>query len=127
MSFKRSSMDVGITAPIEKKEVTAGETVVLGEALVVTGGKLTKCGATVKPEYIAVGNSADGMVQVIKVHPHIVFDVTLSAAGTALTPGAKVTISGDGLEVTATTTSGVATIVAMEGTAVGDHVQVRFA
>ena len=124
--FLRASMDVGQTPPIETREVKAGETVVLGEALVLSGGVLTKCGATAKPAYIAVGPSVDGMAQVIKVHPHIVFDTILQAAGTNLKAGSKVTLYTDGLQVTATTESGVATIVAMEGTAVGDHVQVRF-
>ena len=35
-------------------EVTEDEAVVMGEALVLTDGKLTKCGATVKPEFIAM-------------------------------------------------------------------------
>ena len=40
-----SRMDVGHTPPIKYLPVTAGETVVLGEALVLSSGKLTKCGA----------------------------------------------------------------------------------
>jgi len=123
--FLRASMDVGQTPPIETREVTAGEAVVLGEALVLSNGALTKCGAGDKPEYIAVGPSVDGMAQVIKVHPHIVFDTILQADGADLTAGESVTLHTDGLQVTATT-GGKAKIVAMEGTAVGDRVQVRF-
>lgn len=37
-------------------EVTEDEAVVMGEALVLTNGKLTKCGATVKPEFIAMAD-----------------------------------------------------------------------
>lgn len=124
--FLRASMDVGQTPPIETKEYNTAAAVVLGEALVLTDGKLTKCGAAVKPQYIAVGPGVNGMAQVIKVNPHIVFDTTLAAAGTALKLGNKVTLHTDAAQVTATTEGGVATIVAMEGTAVGDHVQVRF-
>ena len=39
-------------------EVTEDEAVVMGEALVLTDGKLTKCGATVKPEFIAMADCA---------------------------------------------------------------------
>ncbi|MBR2616186.1 MAG: hypothetical protein IKC69_05865 [Clostridia bacterium] len=39
----------------EYLEVTANEAVEEGEALVLSAGKLTKCGAKVAPEYIAMG------------------------------------------------------------------------
>ena len=48
-------------------------------------------------------------------------------APTSLKVGQKVTISGDGTGVTATTTDGVATIVDLLGAAAaGDFIQVRF-
>ena len=40
--------------------------------------------------------------------------------------GDKVTLHTDGLQVTATTASGVAEVVGMDGTAAGDRVRVRF-
>lgn len=124
--FRLSTMDVGLTPPIEYKEVTADEAVVLGEALALASGKLTKCSATAKPAYVAVGPSKDGVAPVVKVQDYMVFETTLAAAGTALVPGSMVTIHTDGAQVTATTTGGVATIVTMDGTAVGDAVTVRF-
>ena len=45
----------------------------------------------------------------------------------SLKAGSKVTLDADGLQVTATTDSGVAVIVDLEGTQVGDSVRVRFA
>ena len=126
MSFKRSSMDVGLTPPIEYHPAKSGETIVLGEALTLTAGALTKCAATAKPEYIAVGGAKDGIVPAIKVQDYMTFEAPLSVAGTALKIGNKVTLAADGLQVTATTDSGVATIVAIHGTAVGDTVEVRF-
>ncbi|MCQ2439434.1 MAG: hypothetical protein MJ074_06705 [Oscillospiraceae bacterium] len=126
MSFRLATMDVGQTPPIEYREVTANETVVLGEALVTASGKLTKCGATAKPEYIAVGPSEGGVAPVIKVQDYMTFEAPLSAAGTSLAIGNSVTLHTDGLQVTATTASGVAKIVRMDGTAVGDMVHVRF-
>ena len=127
MSFMRAKMDVGMTPPIEYHAAKSGETIVLGEALTLTAGALTKCGATVKPGYIAVGAAdANGMVPCIKVQDYMTFETKLSVAGSSLKEGSVVTIASDGLQVTATTDSGVATIVAMSGTAAGDTVTVRF-
>lgn len=124
--FRLSRMAVGQTPPIEYKEVTSGESVVLGEALVLSSGKLTKCGATAKPTFIAVGPDRGGIAPVVRVQSYMTFETILAAAGTSLVPGNAVTLHTDGLSVTATTAGGVATIVSMDGTAVGDTVQVRF-
>ena len=126
MSFLRSKMDVGLTPPIEYLPGAASEAIVLGEALCVTSGKLTKCGATTAPAYISVGPVKDGVVPVIKVQKYMTFEVPLSAAGASLVIGQKVTLNTDGLQVTATTTDGVAEIVAFNGKAQGDTVLVRF-
>lgn len=123
MSFLRSTMDVGLTPPIEYHPGTG---VVLGEALTMTAGALAKCAAAAKPDYIAVGPSKEGVAPVIKVQDYMIFEVPLSAAGTSLKVGNKVTIGADAQTVTATTENGVATIVAIDGTAVGDIVKVRF-
>lgn len=128
MAFMLQSTDVGQTPPIEYRQATAEENVVLGEALVTAAtGLLTKCGATARPEFIAVGPQDEhDCVPVVRVQDYQVWRTQLSAAGTSLKPGNKVTLEADGLRVTATTESGVAAIVALEGTAVGDSVRVRF-
>lgn len=128
MAFMLQSTDVGQTPPIEYRQATAEEDVVLGEALVTAAtGLLTKCGATARPEFIAVGPQDEhDCVPVVRVQDYQVWRTQLSAAGTALKPGNKVTLEADGLRVTATTTSGVAAIVELEGTAAGDSVRVRF-
>lgn len=128
MAFMLQSTDVGQTPPIEYRQATAEEDVVLGEALVTAAtGLLTKCGATARPEFIAVGPQDEhDCVPVFRVQDYQVWRTQLSAAGTALKPGNKVTLEADGLRVTATTTSGVAAIVELEGTAAGDSVRVRF-
>ena len=128
MAFMLQSTDVGQTPPIEYRQATAEEDVVLGEALVTAAtGLLTKCGATARPEFIAVGPQDEhDCVPVVRVQDYQVWRTQLSAAGTSLKPGNKVTLEADGLRVTATTTSGVAAIVVLEGTAVGDSVRVRF-
>ena len=129
MAFLLQSMDVGQTPPIEYRQATADEDVVLGEALVTAStGLLTKCGATAKPEFMAVGpQDEQDMVPVVRVQDYQVWRTQLSAAGTSLKPGNKVTLETDGLRVTATTTSGVAAVVELEGSAAGDGVRVRFA
>lgn len=128
MAFMLQSTDVGQTPPMEYRQATAEEDVVLGEALVTAStGLLTKCGATARPEFIAAGPQDEhDCVPVIRVQDYQVWRTQLSAAGTALKPGNKVTLEADGLRVTATTTSGVAAIVELEGTAAGDSVRVRF-
>ena len=129
MAFLMQSMDVGQTPPIEYRQAAAEEAVVLGEALVTNAsGLLTKCGATAKPEFMAVGpQDEQDVVPVVRVQDYQVWRTQLSAAGKSLKAGSKVTLDADGLQVTATTDSGVAVIVDLEGTQVGDSVRVRFA
>lgn len=119
-------------------EVTASEAVAIGEALVLSEGKLTKCGASVVPEYIAMRSvgaaDTDRKCPVFRVESNQIFEVELSAAPTGLVVGAKVTLHTDGLKVTATTLGGsnntekigVVTIVDLCGAAVaGDKILVR--
>lgn len=111
-------------------EVTASEAVQIGEALVLTSGKLTKCGATAKPEFIAMADCAAGatnrLIPAARVEPNQLYEVPVQAAPTSLVEGSKVTLHTDGLQVTATTTSGVVTVESLNGAAVaGDIIVVR--
>ena len=115
----------------EYLDVKDNEAVEIGEALVLSSGKLTKCAATVKPEFISMGKvaAADSKrtVAVCRIESNHLYDVPVSAAPTALKVGDKVTIHTDGEQVTATTTDGVAKIVALNGAnAIGDKITVRF-
>lgn len=110
---------------------TAGEAYAFGEALVLTGGKLTKCGAAVKPTHICGVNiaaaAATDYIPCVEVTPNMVFETTIGAAPNALVLGDKVTLADDALGVTATKTSGVATIHNLLGaTTAGDAVEVVF-
>ena len=103
----------------------------IGLALTVTSGSLAITGATAAPKYISMVErdealTAGDVIPVITVSEDIIFETTFSAAATAVKVGDKVTISADGLQVTATTTSGVAEVVHMDGKAVGDKVRVKF-
>lgn len=125
--FNIKKMGVGLTSPFVYLPATSGETIVAGEALVLSSGKPTKCGATAKPAYVALGpDDGNGTVPCVEVQSYMEFQTTLSAVGTALNVGDKVTLHTDGLQVTATTASGVATIKRIDGQAVGDTVIVSF-
>ena len=117
------------TPAMEAMPVKNGEVYVCGEALTVSGGAVTKASGTTRPTYIC-GEEKTGVtgdtIAVTRVHPYQVWEAPLSAAGTSLVPGAKVTINTDGLKLTATTTDGVAEITQILGTAVGDKIRVRF-
>ncbi len=111
-------------------DVTASEAVEMGEALVLSGGTLTKCGATVAPTHIAMAalaaDAAKRTIPVARVASNQIYEVPVSAAPTSLKVGDKVTLHTDGLQVTATTTSGVVTVENLNGaTAAGDKIIVR--
>ena len=112
-------------------DAKAGEEIAIGEALVLSGGVLTKCGATTRPAYIAMGVKPAGDVNralpVCRVESNQVWEAPISAAPGELKVGDKITIAADALQVTATTASGVASIVSLNGAAAeGDAVIVRF-
>ena len=103
----------------------------VGLALAFSSGKLAVAAGTTKPEFICMESRASAvasgtMIHVMPVTEHIVFETKASAAFTDVAVGAKVTLSTDGLKVTATTTGGVAEIMEMDGTAIGSKVRVRF-
>lgn len=104
----------------------------VGMALYQTAGNLAVAAGTTKPTYICMCEretalTAGEVIPVTRVYADIVYETTLSAAGTSLKPGDKVTIAAGGEQVTATTTDGVAEIVAIEDPASGGKVRVRFA
>ena len=128
--FLLHSVDGGIVPAYEYLHCGAIQPQV-GLALTVTGGNLAVASGTTAPNYISMREenkavAAGTIIPVIKVRDHIVFETTFSAAATSIKVGDKVTISSDGLQVTATKTGGVAEVVWMEGTASGSKVRVRF-
>lgn len=128
--FCLSSMKVGLTPPIEYKTATAGESYAVGEALKQSGGKVTLCSGTTKPEYICVGPANDaGEVPCVAVQDYMEFQTTLAVApadSATIGVGDKVTIHTDGMQVTATKTSGVAQLVRVDGQTVGSVMVVKF-
>lgn len=129
--FRNIKTDDGHVAPFEQYPCSA-ITPKNGMAMKLASGKLAKASGSDVPEFICVEEhntavEADTMVTVVRVDHDTVYETELSAAGTNLKPGDKVTIATDGLRVTATTTDGVAEIVYLDDTATGGTVQVRFA
>lgn len=110
--------------------VTAGEAFSIGEALVIKDGAATKCDAAETPTHMCCHDQAADAKDDILVYPitgTIHFETPVTAAPTALKAGNKVTLSADGLGVTATTTDGVCTIVDLNGAkAAGDLITVKF-
>ena len=78
------------------------------------------CNAEVKVE------TAGTPIPVSRTSRDVIYETTLQAAASSVKLGDKVTLHTDGLQVTATTASGVAEVVGMDGTAAGDRVRVRF-
>ena len=103
----------------------------VGMALVQTSGHLALASGTTAPTYISMCErdtacTAGELIPVVRVQQDIIFGVPAQAAMTSVKLGDKVTIYTDGLQVTATTASGVAEVVGMDGTAAGSTVLVRF-
>lgn len=126
--YKRNSL----TDALEYLPVTGAEAVSFGEALVLSSGKLTKCGATAKPTYIAMGActgaeaTAGALIPALRVSKEITYETKLSADSASIAKGTSYTLASDGLGITATTTNGVAEVVDWDGKSSGDKVRVRF-
>lgn len=131
MSFKVYKVDGGHIPALEY--LPAGAiTPRIGMALVQSAGKLAIATGGSAPAYISMcereSACTDGEeIPVLRVDGEIVFETTASEDMSAVKPGDKVTLhAASGLQVTATTADGVAEIVAMDGTAAGSRVLVRF-
>lgn len=119
------------TAPVPFEYYPAGaiQNLVPGTLLYLNAGKLAVASGTTKPQFIAQhsGTTSDGQqIAVEKIKESTIYETTCSVAFTSIKVGNKVTIGTDGLTVTATTDSGVATVIGIDGTTVGSKILVRF-
>lgn len=89
---------IGSVEPHERLLITEGETYAVGEALTM-GAKATKCAAGEKPTHICVGEVSGGTVPAIPVLETTRFCADYTAKPTI---GAKVQLSADGKDITAT-------------------------
>ena len=119
MAFLLSKTEVVTGPPIAHIfSGTANEAFTYGEALVLSGGLLTKAPATTKPTFIcmkdvpAMGEGVSvSNIPVIMITENLEFETTSTAAIAPTAIGTKVTLHTDGLKVTATTTNGVFTVL----------------
>lgn len=132
MAFKllKTDENVGI-AQVEYYLLTDNEGATEGEALVQTSGRLTKCGATATPQFIArktqtAEASSVTLLPVHRVQDGDVYTVNSMATVAATLIGNKVTLHTDGLLITATTSSGVAEIGTTDGATTTSACTVRF-
>lgn len=125
--FLRAENDA---APIEKEIIATNGTTYKHGVLVSFGsaGTAVVSSGTAVPEFVYAGKEITAKtgdkLAVIPVLPEYEFETTLSAPGTTLVAGAKVTTTGE--EATATTTSGVFQLLTAGG-ASGAKVVGRFA
>ena len=101
-------------------------TITVGELLKLSSGKLTKASGTDVPEFLAEGSGNGTIIPVKRIYEDEVYQTTLSASGTSLNIGDKVTIASNGTQATATTTSGVFAITEILDSASGGKVNGMF-
>lgn len=130
MAFKIYSTDDNRVPGIEYLPASA-ITPKVGMALTQTNGRLELPTDTTAPTYISMCEkdsecTAGDIIPVIRVGKDMILETTFADAATSIKLGDKVTLHADGLQVTATTTDGVAEVVYMDGTASGSMCRVRF-
>jgi hypothetical protein len=128
MPFDLTKNIDGSSNPIEYYLLTDAEGTSIGEALVQTNGRLTKCGATATPEFIAMRTQAaeatsKTLLPVIRVTESDEFTTTSTATVANTLVGQKVTIDTSGDKVTATTTSGVFLVSSTDGATTNSKVR----
>ena len=129
--MKIAYRNITSTEPIVFVPCSSGVAYEAGLPITVASGAAVVATGTTKPTHICVQKRAgvtDEEVGAILITPDMVFETTLTVAGTSLTVGKKVTIAAGGAGVTATTDSGIAEIVGFpKGTkGAGDPVYVKF-
>ena len=130
MGFLLHSVDNGHAPSLEYLPCGA-ITPTVGMALTLTAGNLAVASGTTVPTYISMVEkteacAAGDLIPVFRILPEMVFETTFSTAASEVKLGDKLTVA-DGVQVTATTAGGVAEVVGIDGTAVGDRCRVRFA
>jgi len=131
MAFKIVDSGKNFSQPVEVLLGTNSEAYVEGEALSITSGRLTKCAATTTPEGIALKTQAAEATAItplpfLRVMEDHKYSVKSTATVAATLVGNKVTLHTDGLLTTATTASGVATIISTDGATTTSNLVVSF-
>lgn len=129
--FVPHATDDGHVVPWVHNMLVASGTYKVGQALVISSGKLVSVSSGVGEDtdegahYISMFEgtlAADGYMPVIAAKPDIEFDVALDTADANLAVGTSYTIKSDGMTITSTTTKGCFKVIAYTGKAVDDIV-----
>jgi len=122
--------DNGNNYPIIEEKPATAATYEVGDTLKLDSatGKVAHASGANKPQYICACNKVAASGDTIAVNPVYdgqTFETVFSVDGSALKAGAKVTIDSDSKKVTATTSSGVVTLIT-DGGVTGKSVLVKF-
>lgn len=104
---------------------TASEEIVIGEALVLKNGYLTKCGATEMPQFMAQGKGQGTLIPVIPVVAGDSYIAEFSVDASVVKVGDTVQLDETATKLTATN-GGTAVIQELFGNAKGDKAAVVF-
>lgn len=126
MGFKVHYTDDGRTPSFESMPASEGLTPRLGMALKLEEGRLSAAQGAQRPAYISMTERetpcADGeSIPVIRAGADIVFETVLEEAPDGVKPGDRLTLTTDGMSVTATKGGAAEVVSADEGA-----VRVRF-
>ena len=109
--FKNQSRLIQGNTPFETFPKGDGTAVAIGQALVLSGGLLAPATGTTAPEFISHTTSPAGerneKIPVERITEVDEYETELTVNGGSLNPGDRVTLSANGLGVTAATAGGV--------------------
>ena len=121
-----------VPEPIKAEKIELEE-YAIGTPVIISGGKIAPAGATTTPTHITLGKAKQGenRAAVAIITPDMIFETYINADPASLKAGEKVTLGLNSdshpVCVTATTTSGVATVVDTLGAKKsGDKIIVKF-
>lgn len=126
-------LNSGVNVPELCRLPKDGGSIKMGAALILNAGAVTSCPATSKPQYIAAqdANTEQSSVVCYPVAENMLFETKITADPSSLVIGNAVTLAadddGETVYVSATTTSGIATVTDLSLTkAKGDSITVKF-
>ena len=121
-----------VPEPIKAEKIELEE-YAIGTPIIISGGKIAPAGATTVPTHITIGKAIKGEnhATVAMISPDMIFETYINQDPASLKVGEKVTLglnsSSHPVCVTATTASGVATVINTLGAKrSGDKIIVKF-
>ena len=124
--FKVYKRDLADVEPTEYLPAAEGQTLCVGVAARLSGGKLAVAAAAEKPGFLVLGGArADGLYPVMRLLPTTVFETVSTEAVPETVVGTGVTLAADAASVTAT--AGGAFLIERTENKAGGKVFGRFA